>query len=85
MRALVEELQGRSIEVVEANSAEDGTSVITSGLRDPRRADRLVAGRRRRCTTGRARSSRFVRSRNDKIPIFLMAERGRGHRRSRST
>ena len=29
-RALVQELQGRSIEVVEATSAEDGTSVITS-------------------------------------------------------
>ena len=30
VRALVEEMQGRSIEVVEATSAEDGTSVITS-------------------------------------------------------
>ena len=29
-RALVTEMQGRSIEVVEANSAEDGRSVITS-------------------------------------------------------
>ena len=29
-RALVQELQGRAIEVVEATSAEDGTSVITS-------------------------------------------------------
>ncbi len=30
MRALVQELQGRAIEVVEATSAEDGTSVIVS-------------------------------------------------------
>jgi hypothetical protein len=29
-RALVEELKSRAIEVVEATSAEDGTSVITS-------------------------------------------------------
>src|SRR5688572_10579877 len=30
VRALVQELQGREIEVIEAVSAEDGTSVITS-------------------------------------------------------
>src|SRR5262245_31929 len=29
-RALVQEMQGRTIEVIEANSAEDGTSVFTS-------------------------------------------------------
>ena len=29
-RTLVQELQGRAVEVVEANSAEDGTSVFTS-------------------------------------------------------
>src|SRR4051812_2132476 len=30
IRSLVQELQGRNIEVVEAASAEDGTSVVTS-------------------------------------------------------
>jgi arginine decarboxylase len=74
-RALVQELQGRSMEVVEAASAEDGHSVIVSdsalhailmdwtlgGDHDHADATRLLD---------------FVRSRNDKIPIFLMAERG---------
>jgi len=74
-RALVEELKGRAIEVVEAASAEDGTSAITSdsaihavlidwtlgGDKDHVRARRFLE---------------FIRGRNDKIPIFLMAERG---------
>ena len=75
IRALVEELQGRSIDVVEATSAEDGTSVVTSDSAihavlidwtlgdddDHKRAHTFL---------------KFLRSRNDKIPIFLMAERG---------
>ena len=74
-RALVQELQGRAMEVIEATSAEDGISVVTSDSaihvvlidwslgEDPEHA--------------RARKFlQFVRSRNDKIPIFLMAERG---------
>jgi len=74
-RALVQELKGRSMEVVEAESADDGQSVIVSdsalhailmdwtlgGDHDHGRTTRLLD---------------FVRSRNDKIPIFLMAERG---------
>jgi arginine decarboxylase len=74
-RALVQELQGRSIEVVEANSAEDGTAVIT--------ADTAIHAVLLDWTLGddknhaRAKALlQFVRSRNDKIPIFLMAERG---------
>jgi arginine decarboxylase len=74
-RALVEELQGRAIEVVEAASAEDGHSVIVS--------DSAIHAILMDWTLGddkghaRARSLlKFVRSRNDKIPIFLMAERG---------
>ncbi len=46
------------------------------GLRDPRRADRLDARRRQGRTHGSRAFIEFVRSRNDKIPIFLMAERG---------
>jgi arginine decarboxylase len=74
-RALVEELQGRAIEVVEATSAEDGTSVIVSDsaihviLMDWTLGD----------DKGHARAKgllKLIRSRNDKIPIFLMAERG---------
>ena len=74
-RALAEELQGRAIEVVEAASAEDGTSVIVSDsaihaiLMDWNLGD----------DNGHARATsllKFVRSRNDKVPIFLMAERG---------
>jgi hypothetical protein len=75
-RALVQELQGRAIDVVEAASAEDGMSVVQSdsaihvllldwalgsnGERDHEKARELLD---------------FVRSRNDKVPIFLMAER----------
>ena len=74
-RSLVQELQGRSIEVIEATSAEDGMSVITSdsaihailidwtltGDQDHSQALALL---------------KYTRSRNDRIPIFLMAERG---------
>lgn len=74
-RALVEELQARAVEVVEAGSAEDGMSVVMSDSaihailvdwtlgddEDHARAIELL---------------RFVRSRNARIPIFLMAERG---------
>src|SRR5262245_32094120 len=74
-RALVQELQGRGLEVVEDASAEDGHSVVVSDSaihavlvdwsldndRNHVKAKGLI---------------KFVRSRNDKIPIFLMAERG---------
>ena len=74
-RALVQELKGRGIEVVEATSGEDGMSVVMSDsaihavLLDWTLGD----------DKGHARAKgllNFVRSRNDKIPIFLMAERG---------
>ncbi len=74
-RALIDELKGRAIEVVEATSAEDGTSVIVS--------DSAIHAILLDWTLGddkghaRARTLlEFVRSRNDKIPVFLMAERG---------
>src|SRR5215510_13557200 len=78
-RTLVEELKGRAIDVVEAASAEDGMSVVVSdsaihallldwslgsnggGARDHEKARALLE---------------FMRARNDKVPIFLMAERG---------
>jgi arginine decarboxylase len=74
-RALVQELQGRGIEVVEAASAEDGMSVVVS--------DSAVHVILMDWTLGEDTAHaqalnllRFVRSRNDKVPIFLMAERG---------
>jgi len=74
-RALVTEMQGRNIEVVEALSAEDGRSVITSDsaihalLIDWSLGDDKNHARSRGLIE-------YVRSRNDKIPIFLLAERG---------
>jgi arginine/lysine/ornithine decarboxylase len=74
-RALVQELQGRAIEVVEALSAEDGMSVIVSDsaihavLLDWTLGDDRGHARARQLLD-------FVRSRNDTIPVFLMAERG---------
>jgi arginine decarboxylase len=74
-RALVTEMQGRNIEVIEALSAEDGRSVITSDsaihalLIDWSLGDDKNHARARGLIE-------YVRSRNDKIPIFLLAERG---------
>jgi arginine decarboxylase len=74
-RALVQEMQERSIEVIEATSAQDGRSVITSDsaihavLIDWSLSDDEDHSQARDLI-------HFVRSRNDKIPIFLMAERG---------
>jgi arginine/lysine/ornithine decarboxylase len=74
-RALVQELQSRGIEVVEAASADDAMSVVVSDsaihavLLDWTLGQDQHHGRARRLLE-------FVRSRNDKIPIFLMAERG---------
>jgi arginine decarboxylase len=73
-RALVTEMQGRNIEVIEALSAEDGRAVITSDsaihalLIDWSLGDDKNHARSRSLIE-------FVRSRNDKIPIFLLAER----------
>jgi arginine/lysine/ornithine decarboxylase len=75
VRTLVQELQGRGVEVVEAASAEDGTSVVVSDSAiHAILLDWTLGGDR-----GHAKATgllTFVRSRNDKIPIFLMAERG---------
>jgi arginine decarboxylase len=75
VRALVEELTGRGVEVVQASSAEDGMSVIVSDSAIHAILLDWTLGE----DTGHARARnllKFVRSRNDKIPIFLMAERG---------
>ena len=73
-RALVQELQERSLEVVEAESAEDGHSVVVSdsALHAILMDWTLGADHDHAAATSLLN---FVRSRNDKIPIFLMAER----------
>jgi arginine/lysine/ornithine decarboxylase len=74
-RALVKELQGRDMEVVETTSAEDGMSVVVSDsalhtiLVDWTLGDDPDHGKATKLL-------KFVRSRNARIPIFLMAERG---------
>src|ERR1041385_7791014 len=74
-RALVQELQGRSMEVVEAESADDGHSVIVSdSALHALLMDWTLGGDHDHADTTSLLD--FVRSRNDKIPIFLMAERG---------
>jgi arginine decarboxylase len=74
-RALVQELKGRSMEVVEAESADDGHSVIVSdSALHAILMDWTLGGDHDHAHTTRLLD--FVRSRNDKIPIFLMAERG---------
>jgi arginine decarboxylase len=74
-RALVQELHGRGLEVVEAGSAADGASVIVS--------DSAIHAILMDWTLGNdhdhAGATAFlslVRARNDKVPVFLMAERG---------
>ncbi len=75
VRALVQELRDRGVEVVEAVSAEDGTSVIVSDS-----AIHTVLVDWTLGSEGDHAPTRgvleLIRARNDKIPIFLMAERG---------
>jgi arginine decarboxylase len=74
-RAFVQELQYRRVEVIEATSAGDGSAAIASDsaihaiLIDWNLSDDKAHKAARTFLE-------FVRSRNDKIPIFLMAERG---------
>src|SRR6476469_8170340 len=81
-RALEQELVSRAVQVVGAASAEDGTSVVVSDsaihaiLVDWTLGDHGGPPQNGH-SHDRARDLlRLVRSRNDKIPIFLMAERG---------
>ena len=74
-RTLVQELQGRGIDVVEATSAEDGTSVVVSDSAiHAILLDWTLAGDDRHDKARRLLE--LIRRRNDSIPIFLMAERG---------
>jgi arginine decarboxylase len=73
-RAVVQDLQGRGIDVVETASADDAMSVVVSDSAIHAVLIDWTLGRDQH--HGRARRLlEFVRSRNDKIPIFLMARR----------
>ena len=74
-RALVTEMQGRNVEVVEALSAEDGKAVITSDSAIHALLIDWSLGEDKNHARARGLID-YVRSRNDKIPIFLLAERG---------
>jgi len=74
-RALVQELQARQMDVVEAATAEDGMSVVMSDSA----LHAILVDWNLPEDKGHAKAKallQFVRSRNAKIPIFLMAERG---------
>jgi arginine decarboxylase len=74
-RALVAELKGRELEVIESSSAADGMSVIVSDSAiHAILIDWTLDGDSAHLKA--TQLLRFVRSRNDKIPIFLLAERG---------
>jgi arginine decarboxylase len=72
--ALLQELEGHAVEIVEAISADDGTSVMTadSAIHAVLVDWNLGDGGDHEQTRA---FIRYVRSRNDRIPIFLMAER----------
>jgi arginine decarboxylase len=75
-RTLAQELQARSIEVVEATSAEDGISAAAADSAFHVMLVDWSLGENDENHAGARSFLHFIRSRNDKIPIFLMAERG---------
>jgi len=74
VRTLQQELKGRSIDVVEAMSAEDGLSVIVSDSAIHAILVDWTLGQDHDHTSA-LNLIKFVRARNNKIPIFLMSER----------
>src|SRR5882757_10031688 len=74
VRSLVRELKERSVDVVEATSAEDGLSVIVSDSAIHAVLVDWTLGNDKNHTRA-IELLKFVRSRNDKIPVFLMSER----------
>jgi arginine decarboxylase len=75
-RSLVDELRARDIEVVEATSIEDGTAVIVSDAAIYCIFLNWNLGKNRVTSREHAMTLlRTARAHNDKVPIFLMAER----------
>jgi arginine/lysine/ornithine decarboxylase len=76
VRTLIKELQGRDVEVVEAASFEDGRSVIISDSAiHAILLDWSLGGEAAKAHEKAEHLLEFVRSRNEKVPIFLTAER----------
>ena len=75
-RTLVQELQARAMEVVEATSAEDGISAASADSAIHVVLVDWCLGENDDSHAGARSFLQFIRARNDKIPIFLMAERG---------
>src|SRR5579862_410326 len=76
-RQLVSDLKGRNLEVVQAHSALDGMAVATSDAAIHAVLLDWTLGDDDAQTHERARALiTYVRSRNDRVPIFLMADRG---------
>ena len=74
-RSLVHELRARDIEVVEATSIEDGTAVIISDAAIHCIFLNWNLGKNSATSHEHAMALlRTARARNDKVPIFLMAE-----------
>jgi arginine decarboxylase len=75
-QALVRDLEVRNLEVVQAVSADDGMSVVTSDAAIHAVLMDWTLGADDAKTHTRAKALlAFIRSRNDRVPIFLMAER----------
>jgi arginine decarboxylase len=75
-RLLVTELEARNLEVVQAISAADGMAVVTSDAAIHAVLMDWALGDDDAKTHEKARGLlNYIRSRNDRIPIFLMAER----------
>jgi arginine decarboxylase len=78
-RAFVDDLKLRNLEVLQATSAADGMSVVTSDAAIHAVLVDWTLGDDDATTHERAAALlRYIRERNDRIPIFLMAERKSG-------
>src|SRR5687768_12732998 len=76
VRALVSELQARAIEVVEANSYEDGLATVVSDSGIHCLLLDWTTGRNDRTAQSQATGLlRSVRKRNARLPVFLLASR----------
>jgi len=75
-RLLVKDLEGRNLDVIQAISAADGMAVVTSDAAIHVVLMDWVLGDDDAKTHAKAKGLlSYIRSRNDRIPIFLMAER----------
>ncbi len=75
-RALVKDLEARNLDVVQAHSADDGMSIATSDAAIHAVLMDWTLGDDDARTHAKARALlEFIRSRNEHVPVFLMAER----------